>query len=1120
MCETWCNNSDEPDDTLSDYTHFSNIRKKSVRAQRNSGGVTVFVKKSLVEKKYIKRIFDNFNDCIVLLLDGSFFMNLQDIIMLFVYISPENSSVYTDVHNQNGIEILNDYILEIKASHPDASLFLAGDFNSRVKDFLDYIPSDNLNYVFGDDIDYPSDDFCVPRNSKDDKYNTFGMSLIELCCSHSVHLLNGRLFHDKRGEFTCFANNGASVVDYMIASTDLFKLVKKFCVSDIIYSVHCLLRCTLVLPLKEIETLNVQMSNVLHDYDQITLNKYNQTSFVQKVKDKFVSFASKLETRTAFSLISEFLNLFKSIDVVNRKHKKRTKLRYRSCHANWWNSKCAVAKHRKYKLLRKFRLTNNTDDLVNFKTAVREFKYVCKVQKAIYHKRKRDELCNVSKNLKLFWRKIKSSTTETSQDQTTAISASSWQNYFKNLLNSDTPNYMHNDEILSNVRTECLNEQLNSDITEEEVNFAICKIKSKKSAGPDGIGMTFYKLSAPVIIPYLVKLFNEIFSTGMIPDSWAESIIIPIFKTGSRTEPGNYRGISLINALCKIFTFILNRRLQIWCEENNIIHESQAGFRKHYSTTDNVFTLMAMIQKYLSRPKGRFYCIFIDFAKAFDSVHHNIIWDALKRKSINGKFLIVLQSIYRNLKACVRVGDKLTDFFSCNVGTRQGCIGSPLIFCLLMNDLIDYMKNTFENGIFISNEIDDIMALLYADDLSSVGETANRLQRQINCISDYCDSINMKINLNKTKIIVFRKGGPLRSYENWKYKNENIEVVSLYKYLGMFMTPKLLWTATHEYASRQATKAISCIFRYQRSFGFFDPNCAFKLFDSMVKPVLCYGAEIWGHQYIDKIEKVHLKFCRQYCLLPQQTANAFVYGECGRLPLCYTYMTTCVKYWIRILQMHPQRYPQQCYRMLKRLDESGRKTWIDSIKHLLFSYGFGYVWIAQDVGSSKLFIRAFIQRLRDSLYQNWNESLNNCSKADTYRCYKSLLTPEKYLFLDLNYVQRQILARFRTSTHPLMIEKGRHEGIDREYRYCPACLKENITVVESEFHFFAECPLYDNTRNKHFGNEYFNINCLHRFYTLMSSNDTYDIYKIVRFLEEAFKKRDAYLVSIETETVM
>ena len=104
----------------------------------------------------------------------------------------------------------------------------------------------------------------------------------------------------------------------------------------------------------------------------------------------------------------------------------------------------------------------------------------------------------------------------------------------------------------------------------------------------------------------------------------------------------------------------------------------------------------------------------------------------------------------------------------------------------------------------------------------------------------------------------------------------------------------------------QAQKAASSVFRFQKQFGFFRPTEVFfffKLFDSMVKPIAIYGAEIWGYKFSEEIEKlIQTKFCKQYVGLKQKTADIFALGECGRFPLAVAYMTQCVKYWIKLTQ--------------------------------------------------------------------------------------------------------------------------------------------------------------------------------------------------------------------------
>ena len=406
------------------------------------------------------------------------------------------------------------------------------------------------------------------------------------------------------------------------------------------------------------------------------------------------------------------------------------------------------------------------------------------------------------------------------------------------------------------------------------------------------------KHTADIVTLFLTHLFNVICNSGSFPSSWSQSLIIPLHKSGSLHEPGNYRGISLINSLTKVFIGLLTEQLTKWVEENNIIHEEQSGFRQNYSVIDNTFALQSLAQKYLSKRKGRFYCLFIDFKKAFDSIDHNRLWDSLTRKGLNGKILHIFQSMYRLLNVPLSSHNiqYITQFFDCEIGMRQGCLSSTLLVSLFINDLVDLLKIECNQGIYISDIIDEILSLLFADDVSTFADTVLQLQKQLDVIDKFCDSTGMSINLEKLKVIVFRNGGILRKNEKWFYKGKEIEVVPYYKYLGTYFSSRLCWSKTLENQSDRAKKVCYIIYSYQRKFVLFKPVDAFKLFDAMVKPVLCFAADIWGHQYYNAIEKVHLQFCKRMCHLKHNTSNSFVLGECGRSPLAVYYITQCIKY--------------------------------------------------------------------------------------------------------------------------------------------------------------------------------------------------------------------------------
>ena len=233
-------------------------------------------------------------------------------------------------------------------------------------------------------------------------------------------------------------------------------------------------------------------------------------------------------------------------------------------------------------------------------------------------------------------------------------------------------------------------EILDQRISENEIADSISYLKNNKSPGIDGIPGEFYKTCSHVLIPLLFKLFNLIFENGIFPSSWCDGIICPIFKSGDKCQAKNYRGITLLPIVSKIYTRILYNRLILWEENCSPLREEQAGFRKGYSTTDNIFILHTFIKKYLSKRGGRFYCAFVDFEKAFDRVDRMILFFKLGKAGLKGKMFKALFAIYKEVKSCVLGREGITDHFMCPHGVRQGCILSPFLFAFFISRVFIY----------------------------------------------------------------------------------------------------------------------------------------------------------------------------------------------------------------------------------------------------------------------------------------------------------------------------------------------------------------------------------------------------------------------------------------------
>ena len=207
------------------------------------------------------------------------------------------------------------------------------------------------------------------------------------------------------------------------------------------------------------------------------------------------------------------------------------------------------------------------------------------------------------------------------------------------------------------------NDYLNSDVRVNEVAEQIKKLKNGKAPGIDGVINEFLKNSPVAIVENITKFFNLVLSSGVVPRDWTIGLIQPIYKgKGSLKNADNYRGITLLSSIGKLFTSILNDRIKNYFDCTGFLGDEQAGFRKGHSTLDHIFVLHSVIDWYLSKKK-RVYCAFIDYKKAFDMVDRTLLWSKLVAHDINGRVLKVIHAIYNNAKSCIVNNGEKSDFF-------------------------------------------------------------------------------------------------------------------------------------------------------------------------------------------------------------------------------------------------------------------------------------------------------------------------------------------------------------------------------------------------------------------------------------------------------------------------
>ncbi len=336
------------------------------------------------------------------------------------------------------------------------------------------------------------------------------------------------------------------------------------------------------------------------------------------------------------------------------------------------------------------------------------------------------------------------------------------------------------------------------------------------------------------------------FENAYFSEAWCVGVIVPLHKRGSIHTPSKYRSISLLSIMSKLYTSIFNNRLTYWCDVTCKIVESQAGFRREYSTIDNIFVLQSVIQRYLGKSKTKIYVFFVNFAKAFDSVKHMKLWSVLKQQGVSVKMIRLVQSIYKSVKACVKHNNAFSESFPCSVGVRQGSVLSPLLFSIFINELAVEIEQNSGPGIQLHPDIMQLFLVLFADDVILLSDSIIGLQRRIDALARFSVEYGLNVNLDKTKVVVFKRGGSLSRKERWFYNGKRLECVNSYNYLGITFTRTLAWSSHFTSASIQPKKALRAILHSLKHVKGVSSDVFFRIFDVKLAPILLYGAEVWG----------------------------------------------------------------------------------------------------------------------------------------------------------------------------------------------------------------------------------------------------------------------------------
>ena len=767
------------DNTVKNYSlkiqdFYTPIRRDKTRT---SGGILVYIRNNVSFKRL--HHLENSNECIWLEINTC----NSKFLLSFYYRNP----------NQTAIEF-NDFCHHLNNSLFNAKqlglpIYIMGDFNVHHKD-------------------WEKSSSQIDRQGVQLKLITDSMGLYQLIRQN-----------------TYFSGSTASLVDLLFV--DKVSNVKSFEVGNLICEKHCPIICTLKNDTQEkillkrniydynsadVQQLNNFVQNHFHITNLMVMDVDECTTFIQKVLQ------SGLEKYVPHKQIT-----------VNKKDKL------------WMTDIIRQKMKSRDKLFKKHKTKKTAESWQEYKRARNEITTLIKEAKSRYLIRISKELEDPNKNNKS-WHKTINSILKKSRDSTIPPLSYNNHTFFDNegkahVLNTFFCNKTklegYNEDVKKNITFRTNNRLSEVIFSQEIIADCISHLDCSKANGPDNISNSLIKLVSAPLSYALNILFNKIISKGHYPKDWKVAHVVPLYKTGDPSMPNNYRPISLLSNLSKIFEKIVYNQLYDYFTQNNLLSNNQSGFR----TGDGTINRLAHFIDYCNYNISKGYAVptvFLDISKAFDKVYHKGLLHKLKEMGISGKLFNLLKHYLSFRKQRVIIEGSASGLLNLFAGVPQGSVLGPLLFLVFINDIVDSLE---------------CLSSLFADDTSIYTSlkplnnvSIHLLQSDLIKIESWAKQWKVSFNPDKTEMLVFSK---TQNKPNIKlyFFGRQITVVHQHKHLGIILDDTMNWRPQIEslISKTQLNLNIMKHFKY-----IFSRKTLKIIYNYHVKSIISYGDILLG----------------------------------------------------------------------------------------------------------------------------------------------------------------------------------------------------------------------------------------------------------------------------------
>lgn len=563
----------------------------------------------------------------------------------------------------------------------------------------------------------------------------------------------------------------------------------------------------------------------------------------------------------------------------------------------WITSALVKSSQTKQKLFREYQLDlGNHEKEQEYKKYKNKFNKLLLLTKTNYF---RNELENNKKNNKMIWNTINKFTNKKKErreikqinfHQKTLTNdkeiANCFNKYFSSIGRELSSKILKPVIPLTKMKTINASIYLH-DTDETEVENMIDDIKPNKAPGLDRITSNTLRSISRYVKKPIAYIINRIFETGQFPTCLKKGLVRPLFKKGDQNTMSNYRPISLISNISKIVEKIMKKRIIAFLDKYNFFSDKQFGFKHGISTENAIVYLTNNIYSRLDQDKPVL-CVFLDLAKAFDTVDHAILINLLEDLGFRGVALKLLTTYLKNRSQFVEINDVISDVASIEYGVPQGTVLGPVLFSIYINGLL-----SLESSGIISSFADDTVILYEAENWMTIKDT---VERDLRKIKEWFDHMSLTINFEKTKYIPFSCNSTKRpGFNRLHIETQNnvimIEEANHIKYLGIEIDRNLKWDI---HLKSLVKKLRSILFKFKQLRTILDIPAMKMIYFSLVESHIQYGIVAWGGTYknhlkqLEVIQKLFIKIIyrreRTYC-------SDLLYKESDLLDIRQLYLT-------------------------------------------------------------------------------------------------------------------------------------------------------------------------------------------------------------------------------------